>query len=101
MAVAKKHGREKPTKIEQRKVRGPRTGARSSGRSALLAEPNLHRAGPGGRKHIKGGAKRALSPCHVRTLFVSLSHPPLPTARRHAPPLSSLLRGRILLLPSK
>ena len=37
---------------------------RTSGRAALLAEPTLHRAGPGGRKHIKGGAKlpaRALS----------------------------------------
>ena len=63
MAVAKRQGREKPTKIEQRKVKGrskdgPRTGVRTSGRTALLPKPNLHRAGPGGRKkHIKGGAK--------------------------------------------
>ena len=31
---------------------------RTSGRTALLTKPNLHRAGPGGRKkHIKRGAK--------------------------------------------
>ena len=31
---------------------------RTSGKTALLAKPNLHRAGPGGRKkHIKRGAK--------------------------------------------
>ena len=29
MAVAKRQGKEKPTKIEQRKVRGPRTEDRS------------------------------------------------------------------------
>ena len=38
MAVAKRQGREKPEKIEQRKVQGVRT----SGRTALLAKPNLH-----------------------------------------------------------
>ena len=39
-----------------------------SGRTALLAKPNLHRAGPGGKKHIKGGAKHSslsLSPAGV------------------------------------
>ena len=31
---------------------------RTSGRTALLTKPSLHRAGPGGRKkHIKRGAK--------------------------------------------
>ena len=53
MAVAKRQGREKPTKIEQRKVRGRlRTGVRTSGRTALLPKPNLHRAGPGKEKNI-------------------------------------------------
>ena len=67
MAVAKRQGREKPTKIEQRKVKGRsedlRTGMRTSGRTALLTKSNLHRAGPGGRKkQIKRGAKgRSLS----------------------------------------
>ena len=51
MAVAKRQGREKPTKIEQRKVKGrSRTRVRTSGRRALLTKPNLHGAGPGGRK---------------------------------------------------
>ena len=61
MAVAKRQGREKPTKIEQRKVQGPRTGVRTSGRTALLTKPNLHRAGPGGRKKHKKRSQRALS----------------------------------------
>ena len=60
MAVAKRQEREKPVKIEGRSKKGPRTGMRTSGRKALLAEPNLHRAGPGGRKHIKGGATCSL-----------------------------------------
>ena len=33
MAVAKRPGRGKPRKIEQRKVRGPRTGVRTSGKT--------------------------------------------------------------------
>ena len=45
MAVAKEQGREKPVKIEQR--RGPQ-----AEQTALLAKPNLHRAGPGGGKNI-------------------------------------------------
>ena len=64
MEVAKRQGREKPMKIEQRKVKGrSRTRVRTSGRTALLVKPNLHKAGPGGRKkHIKRGAKgRSLS----------------------------------------
>ena len=39
MAVAKRQERKKPAKIEQRKVKGPRTGVRTSGRMALLAGP--------------------------------------------------------------
>ena len=61
MAVAKRQGREKPTKIEQRKVQGPRTGVRTSGRTAVMTKPNLHRAGPGGRKKHKKRSQRALS----------------------------------------
>ena len=58
MAVAKRQGREKPAKTEQRKVKGrSRTRVRTSGRKALLTKPNLHRAGPEGRKNIKRGAK--------------------------------------------
>ena len=59
MAVAKRQGREKPAKTEQRKVKGrSRTRVRTSGRTALLTKPNLHGAGPGGRKkHIKRGDK--------------------------------------------
>ena len=49
MAVAKRQGRSKE---------GPRTRVKTSEQTALLAKPNLHRAGPGGgKKHIKGGAK--------------------------------------------
>jgi len=46
MAVAKRQGRSKE---------GPRTRVKTSGRTeqtALLAKPNLHRAGPGGGKNI-------------------------------------------------
>ena len=60
MAVAKRQGREKPVKIEQRTVRGdcPRTGVRTSGRTEFLTKPNLHRAGLGEeKKHIKRGTK--------------------------------------------
>ena len=56
---------------------------RTSGRAALLAEPNFHRADPGGRKHIKGGAKCALS--------LSNLHPTsTPPVHWRAPLLSSL-----------
>ena len=53
MAVAKRQGREKPEKIEKRKVKGrSRTRVRTSGRRAILTKPNLRRAGPGGRNNI-------------------------------------------------
>ena len=54
MVVANRQGRAKPSKIEQRKVKERwRTGV-----TALPAEPNLHRAGPGGRKRIKAEEAR-------------------------------------------
>jgi hypothetical protein len=59
MAVAKRQGREKPAK--NRTEEGLRTGVRTSNRTALLTKPNLHRAGPGGRKKYKRRSQRALS----------------------------------------
>ena len=54
--VAKRQGREKPVKIEQRKVQGPERGLVVE-QTAFLAS-NLHRAGSGEeKKHIKRGAK--------------------------------------------
>ena len=67
MVVAKRQGREKPSNKEQRKVRGrskggPRTGVRTSGRTALLTKPNFHWAGLRGRKKTyKKRSQRALS----------------------------------------
>ena len=69
-----------------------------SGRTALLAKPNLHRAGPGGRKQIKGGAKCSLtcslSLSHAYALSLSLypstSHPPTPTLMHSFTLVSSL-----------
>ena len=74
MAVAKRQGREKPAKIEQRKVKGrSRTRVRTSGRTALLTKPNLHGAGPGGRKkHIKRGAKGLPPPPPLTVLLGAL-----------------------------
>ena len=72
MEVAKRQGREKPTKIEQRKVKGrSRARVRTSGRTALLVKPNLHRAGPGGRKKHKKRSQRtlSLSPPRAGALF--------------------------------
>ena len=69
MAVAKRQGREKPAKIEQRKVL--RTGVRTSGETNNTPGwPNLHRAGPEGEKDIKRGAEGPgrLSPVRVRSL---------------------------------
>ena len=63
MAVAKRQGREKPTKIKE----DPRTGVRTSGKTNNTPGwPNLHRTGPGRDKHIKRGAKASsLSLPHV------------------------------------
>ena len=54
MAVAKRQGREKPAKIEQKKVRGMRTSGKTNNTPGW---PHLHRTGPGREKHIKRGAK--------------------------------------------
>ena len=54
MAVAKRQRREKPAKIQQKKVQGPRTGVRTSGKTNNTPGwPNLHRTGPGRDKHKK------------------------------------------------
>ena len=64
MAVAKRQGREKPTKIKE----DPRTGVRTSGKTNNTPGwPNLHRTGPGRDKHINRGAKAS---------SLSLSLPP-------------------------
>ena len=56
MVVAKRQRREKPMKIEQKKVR--KTRMRTSGKTNNTPGwPNLHRTGPGRDKHIKRGAK--------------------------------------------
>ena len=69
MAVAKRPGREKPEKIEQRKVKGrSRTRVRTSGRTALLPQPNLHRTGRGKKKTQKQRSQR----------FALTLSPPLP-----------------------
>ena len=58
MAVAKRQRREKPAKIQQKKVQGPRTGVRTSGKTNNIPGwPNLHRTGPGRDKHIERGAE--------------------------------------------
>ena len=49
MAVAKRWRREKPMKIEQRKVQGPEWGPWIE-QTALLASPIYIGAGPGGGK---------------------------------------------------
>ena len=60
MAVAKRPGREKPAKTEQRKVGG--LGVRSSGKTNNTPGwPNLHKTGPGTGKHTEEEPKRSLS----------------------------------------
>ena len=50
MAVAKRQGREKPAKIDQRKVR---TGVRTSGKTnSLPGWANLQKAGSAGRRQM-------------------------------------------------
>ena len=57
MAAAKRQGREKPAKIEQRKVRGPERGPQVE-QTALLASPiYIGQAKGEKKKHIKRGAK--------------------------------------------
>ena len=98
MVVAKRQGREKPAKLEQRKIPGlewgpqveqtedPRTGVRTSGRTNSTPGAQFAEGRPRGReKHIKGGGQRAraLSRMLMRmctlSLFLSLSlFPPPP-----------------------
>ena len=59
MAVAKRPGKEKGH--ENRTKEGLRIGVRTSGRTALLAKPNLNRAGPGEEKTCKKRSQRAIS----------------------------------------
>ena len=87
---------------------------KTSEQTALLAKPNLHRAGPGGgKKHIKGGAKALshglslLRACAL-SLSLSLSHALSPSLPAHSSTLfeslgwhALTLRGWILLLSSK
>ena len=74
MAVATRQGREKPAKMKKKKVRGPRTGVRTSGKTKNTPGwPNLHRTGPGREKHINRGAKGSslsLSPAHWGALLL-------------------------------
>ena len=59
MAVATRQGRERPTKMKQKKVQG---GVRTSGKTNNTPGwPSLHRTGPGRDKHINRGAKLAHS----------------------------------------
>ena len=72
MAVPKGQGRETPAKIEQSKVKGrSEDPVRTSGRTALLPKPNLHRAGPGEEKTYKEDPKGSLSlsPPHDGAIF--------------------------------
>ena len=54
MAVAKRQGKEKPEKIEQRTVKGrPEDWSEDlGGTNSTPGQPNLQRAGPGGGKNI-------------------------------------------------
>ena len=84
MVVAKRQGREKPKKIEQKKVRGPEWGPQV-GKTALLANPiSIRQAWEEANTHKKRSQRARLS-----LLFASLG--------RHA----LTPRGCIFLLFSK
>ena len=72
MAAAKRQGREKPAKIEQRKVRGPERGPQVE-QTALLASPIYIGQAKGEKKHIKRGAKALGVPLSL-SLSDSLLH---------------------------
>ena len=63
---------ENRTKGGQRKVQGPEWRLQVE-QTALLAKPNLHRAGPGGGKKHKRRSQSVFSPACVRALSLSLS----------------------------
>ena len=87
MAVAKRRGREKPVKIEQRKVWGPEWGPQVE-ETALLASPIYIGQAQGEEKHIKRGARGpGVSLPHALSLFLSLS------------PSTSRLLGQHALMP--
>ena len=89
MALAKRQGRQKPAKTEQKEVQGPEWRLQVE-QTALPAEPNVHGAGPGEGKNIKGGAKAlslSLSPTCVCSFSLSPSLSPPPPC---ALPLPSL-----------
>ena len=76
MAGAKRQGREKPSKIEQRKVRGPEQGPQVA-QTALRAGPIYKGQAHGGKKPIKRGAKTpgvSLSPSHLCISLVGCPH---------------------------
>ena len=76
MAVAKRQGRSEDQSEDFRQTE----------QTALLAKPNLHRAGPGGgKKHIKRGAKIGLG---ASLLFASFGSAHPHTSRMYFPILS-------------
>ena len=69
MAAAKRQGREKPVKIEQKKVWSEDLSKTNN----TPGWPNLHRTGLGRDKHINRGAQTSLlslSPVHWGTLLL-------------------------------
>ena len=70
MAVAKRQGREKPVKTEQRKVRGPEWGPQVE-QAAFLAGPVSVRQAQGEEKTYKKRSQRA-GHSHSLSLFSSL-----------------------------
>ena len=75
MAVAKRRRKSPGKQNRGRSKEGLRTRVRTLGRTALLTKPNLHRAGPGGRKKHKKRSQRVLSlspTCWGALLFMSL-----------------------------
>ena len=71
MAGAKRQGREKPSKIEQRKVQGPERGPQVA-QTALLAGPIYKGQAHGGKKPIKRGAKTPGVSLSLPLIFASL-----------------------------
>ena len=95
MAVAKRQGREKPSKIEQRKVQGPEWGPQVE-QTTLLTSPIYLGQAQGEKKMHKKKSRRAKGPglslfpvLWGTLLFVSLGQHPL------------MPRGWVVLLLSK